>query len=487
MKNTFNLSFTPIKPVISKNGVDFDILLKLTTPTKAVVSNRAPLNVCFSIDVSGSMNEPSGTGGKETVVAGYWQRNYDKPNIWPQKPWSPDIVCGSSGWHGNNNEPFKVEAAQNCCPGPNYYWVPERRFTTQVSKLERVVDAVIDAVAKLTQHDRFSIVVFSNQTRVVLESDLATKAHKDKAITVLKSLNANGGTALHAGWKEAAEQVCNHLTKGVVNRVLLLTDGEANVGIKDSDTLSSHTNGLAGHNVSTSTFGVGSSYNEDLLQSMADAGDGQYYYLDEPDNISAKFEEEFSGLSQLFAKSVKLELSTNTGEITLLNELPIKDGYWTLPNGINGQDQYMVARIKVPAAKGAKALKSLVFDAKVVFKNTDDAEVVVKAEYSVPFATQKAFETSDEHADVAKRVLALEAAKAKRAAMAALDSGNYAMSKSLLRGASDMISASAYGAAMGAESMALNSLCAMADDGGDMKTLRKEALFQSYSTTRSKS
>lgn len=486
MKNTFNLSFTPIKPVVAKTGGDFDILLKLTTPTKSVVSNRAPLNVCFSIDVSGSMNEPSGTGGKETVVPGYWQRSFDcEPAVWPQKPWSPGVLGG--GFHMHASEPFRVDAPKHCCPGPNYVWVPERVYNTPVSKLERVVDAVIDAVSKLTKQDRFSIVVFSNQTRVVLESDNATKSHKDKAVSVLKSLRANGGTALHAGWKEAAEQVCNHLTKGVVNRVLLLTDGEANVGIKDADTLASHTNGLAGHNVSTSTFGVGSSYNEDLLQAMSDAGDGQYYYLDEPDNISAKFEEEFSGLSQLFAKSVKLQLSSNVGEITLLNDLPSKDGHWTLPNGINGQDQYMVARIKVPASKGAKALKSLVFDAKLVFNNTEDAEVVVKAEFSVPFATKKEFDASDEHADVAKRVLILEAAKAKRDAMAALDSGDYDMSKSLLRGASAMLSSSAYGSALGAETVALNSLCAMADDGGDFKSLRKEALYQSYSSTRSKS
>lgn len=498
MSNTFNIHFEPIKSVASKLASEFDVLFQLKSPEKTKTVSRIPLNVNFSIDISGSMNEQAGkTPDKEIVTPGFWQLDFAKVNkepMWPKMipGVNPDYMMSRGHSIGGsyikapswNNKPHRIDAPQNQCPGDEYSWIPEQRYKAYTTKLERVVDAVIEAIGQLQKTDRFSVVSFSSNSTVVVESGFATKTFKENAISALKNLRAGGGTALHDGWKLGAEQVCKHLESGFVNRVLLLTDGEANIGIKDSDTLASHTNGLAGHNVSTSTFGVGSSYNEDLLQTMSDAGDGQYYYLDEPESISLKFEEEFSGLSQLFAKSVKFELSTNTGEVILLNELVQKDGIWSLPNGINGLDQYMVLRIKLPATKG---LKELSLNAKLYYKDLSDKDIVIKQTFNVPFATKKAFDTAIESANVATRALKLVAAKAKREAMAALDSGDYSKSRSLLEGASGMLSASAYSMSLCDETSALNGLVAMGDSGCDSKVLRKQALYESYSTTRSKS
>lgn len=488
MQNNFSLSFTPIKPVVSKSGCDFDVLVKLSPPEKTTKKDNAPLNTCFVLDVSGSMNEPSGSHC-EVTVPGYWQLSkYVKP--WDNYPYYPntphwrysnpgELVCHS------NPPAFQIHSPFECCPGKDYHWVEGKTFNKSVTRLEKVVSATKEAISQLNELDRFSIVTFSNHTNVICDSLLATKANKAKAESLLNNLHANGGTDLHSGWKHGAELVCKHLSPSSVNRVLLLTDGEANIGIKDTDTLSSHTNGLVGYNVSTSTFGVGDSYNEDLLQAMADAGDGQYYYLDNADNISASFNEEFSGLSQLFAKNVQLQITANIGTVSLLNDLNFKNHKWMLPNGIKGHDQYMIVRIKVPVVK-SKKMPSLVLNTKVFFNNLDTVPVEVSSEFSVPFALKSVYDNSVEHPDVAQKTLILLAATAKREAMAALDSGDFEKSKSVLRGASQMISACAYGSSLQNETLSLNNLVNMADSG-DVKSLRKSALYESYTTTRSKS
>jgi len=87
-----------------------------------------------------------------------------------------------------------------------------------------------------------------------------------------------GSTNLAEGWLRGAEQVASHLAAEGVNRVLLLTDGLANVGITDPAQLAAHAAQLRKRGVATSTIGVGEDFDESLLQALADAGGGHFYF-----------------------------------------------------------------------------------------------------------------------------------------------------------------------------------------------------------------
>jgi Ca-activated chloride channel homolog len=107
--------------------------------------------------------------------------------------------------------------------------------------------------------------------------------------------------------------VAAHLLAGGVNRVLLLTDGQANAGITDPTQLTGlcHTARAAG--VSTTTIGFGVGYNEDLLRAMADAGGGSTYYIERPDQAPGVFAEELEGLLSIAAQNVGVRVEAAPG------------------------------------------------------------------------------------------------------------------------------------------------------------------------------
>src|SRR5262249_5766614 len=142
-------------------------------------------------------------------------------------------------------------------------------------------------------------------------------------------------TALHAGWKEGGKQVQQHLIAGGLNRVLLLSDGLANVGVTDPDAIATDANRQAREGVSTTTMGLGDDYNEDLLEAMALAGDGNYYYIESPQQLPDIFQTELKGLMATFGKTVSLGVEQQDGVTVadLLNDLDrLPNGRYKLPN-----------------------------------------------------------------------------------------------------------------------------------------------------------
>lgn len=133
---------------------------------------------------------------------------------------------------------------------------------------------------RLDATDRFAVVSYDQQIDVVIDSTTATAEAKQMALARLRAIDARGSTDLAEGWLRGSEQVALGLTDDAIGRCLLLTDGLANVGIKDPAILRTHATELRARRITTTTFGVGTDFDEVLLQSMADAGAGHYYYID---------------------------------------------------------------------------------------------------------------------------------------------------------------------------------------------------------------
>ena len=130
-------------------------------------------------------------------------------------------------------------------------------------------------VQHLGPEDRASIVTFESRVQVVAPS--ASAAAKEPFLRAVRAIGSGGQTALHEGWLEGAEQAAPYVVQGAIARVLLLTDGQANVGETNPATVAADCARLAASGVSTSTYGLGKGFNEELLGAMADAGGGQAY------------------------------------------------------------------------------------------------------------------------------------------------------------------------------------------------------------------
>lgn len=178
-----------------------------------------------------------------------------------------------------------VAATSRRRPPLNVALVLDRSGSMGGEKLPRAVRAAIAALRHLTPDDRFSVVSFDNTVCIEVAGTFATPAALAEAEATLARLRPGGSTALADGWLRGAEQVAlgDQLPGLELHRVLLLTDGQANVGESNPGRLADIAAELRTRGIRTSTFGIGRGFNEELLAAMADAGGGNFHFLDTPE------------------------------------------------------------------------------------------------------------------------------------------------------------------------------------------------------------
>lgn len=175
-------------------------------------------------------------------------------------------------------------------------------FTKQA--LRFLVDQVAEA-------DRLAIVTYDDEVRVPLASQPV--AHKDAVKLLVDGITAGGTTNLSGGLAAGMQQIRPHSGPDRVSRVLLMTDGLANVGVTDPDVLVGWARAWREKGLGLSTLGVGPHFNEDLLVALAEAGGGNFHYIADPDQIPRIFQEELEGLLQVAAQGLQLTIEAEPG------------------------------------------------------------------------------------------------------------------------------------------------------------------------------
>ncbi|HYK94542.1 MAG TPA: VWA domain-containing protein [Candidatus Dormibacteraeota bacterium] len=191
----------------------------------------------------------------------------------------------------------------------NLAFVLDRSGSMSGQKIELAKRAIETAVDRLLPTDRFAVVCYDDRVDVIVEGTNASREAKTNAIERLRGIDARGSTDLGGGYLRGAEQVALGLVELGVNRVLLLTDGLANQGIVDPGELARHASELRARGVTTTTFGVGEDFDEALLQSMADAGGGHFYFIGDAAQIQDLIASEVGELLQVVARNVALEIT----------------------------------------------------------------------------------------------------------------------------------------------------------------------------------
>lgn len=225
------------------------------------------------------------------------------------------------------------------------------------SKMGYARQAASYVVEQLLPEDRVSLTTFDN----VVETPVPSMPVIDKSSVLerIKCIEPRGSTDLHGGWAEGARQVSSKLEQGAINRVFLLSDGLANVGVTDPNIIASGAKSAAAAGVSTTTLGVGVDYNEDLMQKVATSADGHYYYVQSPTQLMDIFQTELHGLMATSGLTVSLGLEPGEGVIVseVLNELEaLPTGRYKLSNMIAGMTILVVVRLSVSARKMAGTL-----------------------------------------------------------------------------------------------------------------------------------
>jgi Ca-activated chloride channel family protein len=212
-------------------------------------------------------------------------------------------------------------------PPVNLGFVIDRSGSMSGQKLELAKRAVLEAIERLDDRDRFSVVAYDDEVRIVVERTDANQRARREAIDRLRDLGPGGSTNLSGGWFAGCEQVAARQDVDAINRVLLLTDGLANVGITDIGELGKHAGELRARGITTTTFGIGSDFDEVLLQSMADAGGGHFYYIADAAQIRDHIASEVGETLEVVARGVALEITPADGvRIEAVSPHPVSTG-----------------------------------------------------------------------------------------------------------------------------------------------------------------
>lgn len=174
-----------------------------------------------------------------------------------------------------------------------------------------LVRSALHLLAKqLRAQDRVSIVSYASGTRVALEATPGDR--KDAIHTAIDTLSAGGGTYGEAGIRLAYAQARAGFIAGGINRVLLATDGDLNIGVTNASELKTLLEDERRRGVGLTTLGVGdSNYNEALMKKLADVGDGSYHYLDTLQEAHKVLVNEMTSTLAVIAQDLKLQIEFN--------------------------------------------------------------------------------------------------------------------------------------------------------------------------------
>ena len=314
----------------------------------------------------------------------------------------------------------------------NLSLVIDRSGSMGGEKISRAREAAIYCVEQMLPSDLLSVVIFDEHIDVLFPSEPVK--NKDSMKSLISRVRARGSTALHEAWVRGGLTISEQLLANGINRVILLTDGLANVGLTNSDEIVSQAMELFSRGVSTSTIGIGDDFNEDLLLQMAQSAGGNAWHVVEPNDMQRIFEVELDGLAAQFAHTVSLSLIPADGVsiVSVLNDFDLTEtGRYRLPNLLSGSPLEIVVQLKVGAQAVGSRLRLLDLRLGFTPQGEKSAEVL-KSAHTVEFIDAATWENLVVNNNVVKAVQFLMNARARREAMLEIDAGNYAAAISTL-------------------------------------------------------
>jgi Ca-activated chloride channel family protein len=244
---------------------------------------------------------------------------YDYPQPEGDKPFSINIDVAGCPWESSHRLvriglKGREVAVDKRGPSNLVFLLDVSGSMTPVERLPLVKQAMRLLVEKLTENDRVAIVVYAGASGLALPS--TTGDHKEQILSAIERLLPGGSTNGAEGIQLAYRIAGDNFIKGGVNRVILATDGDFNVGVTSQGDLVRLIEEKAKTGVFLSVLGVGTDNLKDsTMQKLADKGNGNYAYLDSLDEARKVLVEQMNGTLVTIAKDVKIQVEFNPARV----------------------------------------------------------------------------------------------------------------------------------------------------------------------------
>ena len=221
-------------------------------------------------------------------------------------PWNPATRLLRIGLRG-------YDLPRNARPPANLVFLVDVSGSMgEADKLPLVKTALAGLADQIGPQDKVSIVVYAGAAGLVLPAT----GNKREIVAALDRLSAGGSTAGGAGLQLAYQVARDNFIKGGVNRILLATDGDFNVGVSDSKALIAMVEKERDAGVTLTTLGFGQdNFNEAMMEQVADHGNGNYAYIDTALEARKVLAEQMSSTLFTIAKDVKIQVEFNPAKV----------------------------------------------------------------------------------------------------------------------------------------------------------------------------
>jgi Ca-activated chloride channel homolog len=343
-------------------------------------AKRQALNLSFAIDISGSMSLPL----KQNEV----YNPYVQPNI---------IFTGTQIGGVINN-------GMNVLNNAYYHNVR--------TKIQQACEAMHIAIRAMKDGDRVSIILFDDKVKTLCPSVVLNSESRVNLHGLINTIKTYGNTNLYAGWLESAQEVAKHLSNDTLNRIILLTDGQTNSGLTITDSICDSVRKIFNTNISTSTFGIGEQFNEDLLAKMAESGNGNFHYIDDDGKLVSMFEQEFEGINNLVGNNCQLSFIPENGVEILdnLNDFIKENNHYLIPTLTHQKNINVLLKMKAHAHGQEFKLGTFKLD----YTDLEGQKHSISQDYIVQVGTQEEVNALTIHPELNVQKAILEIAREKK-------------------------------------------------------------------------
>lgn len=321
-------------------------------------------------------------------------------------------------------------------PPVNIALVIDRSGSMSGDKIEKAREAALEAVRRLAPDDIVALVVYDTRVQTLVPAQRVGDGRRlEQAIC---GIEVGGNTALYGGVTRGAAEVRRHMEdRRFVNRVILLSDGLANVGPSSPEELGRLGASLVKEGISVTTIGLGLGFNEDLMTRLAQRSDGNTYFVEDSRDLPRIFAAELGDVLNVVARRIIIEIEFPSGVRPM--KFVGRDGIirgqraeLSLNQLYGGQEKFALVEVEISPAKPGAELE--IARARVSYENAiDQRAMAVTAQRSVQFSTSRAaVVNSADHkvqADYAANVLAM----AKDQAVTLVDSNRRDEAAAVLR------------------------------------------------------
>ena len=321
-------------------------------------------------------------------------------------------------------------------PPVNMALVIDKSGSMQGERIQQAREAALAAVDRLRDDDIISVVAFDDNVTVLVP---ATKASSRAEIRRgIEQIQAGGSTALFAGTSKGAAEVRKFLEREQVNRVILLSDGQANVGPSSPGALGELGGSLMKDGISATTIGLGLGYNEDLMVRLARESDGNHSFVENANDLVSIFDREFGEAMSVIAQDVQIRIDCGAG-VRPLRTLgrPSEISGQTVITQLNqlygGQERYLLLEVEVPANEPDTTVELASVTATFRDLGTNEQNALKEQAQVQVTASREAVEAKEDKKVVSDFVL-LEAAVVNQQAVQLRDEGRVEEARELLKG-----------------------------------------------------